>query len=153
MYCTSCGTALAENLKYCKRCGANLVTTKEIEAVNLLEKRIDHGMEVLFWTAMFGLAVILGGMALMKKIQFDRSLIIAYMVLSSSAFIALFGLGVAQVRRLTGSSKEAIGLALLERTDVNEIDPAAVRTVLEAAPSITEHTTRGLERIRNDRLR
>src|SRR5688500_11878851 len=102
MYCTSCGTALAENLKYCKRCGANLVTTKEIEAVNLLEKRIDHGMEVLFWTAMFGLAVILGGMALMKKIQFDRSLIIAYMVLSSSAFIALFGLGVAQVRRLTG---------------------------------------------------
>jgi hypothetical protein len=146
MYCPACGTALDQHLKYCNRCGANLVTTREVEVVSLFEKRIDKGIEGLFWTIVFGLGVILGGMALMKKVQLNESLIIAYMVLSSAAFIALFGVGVWQVRRLARNSKEAIGIAQIEQPDVNEIGPAVARTTLEAAPSVTEHTTRGLVR-------
>ena len=105
MYCQSCGTALAMQMKYCNRCGAHLVTTKEDDTVKLFEKRMDSEMEGLFWITVLGLALILGGMALMKEVQLSESLIVAYMILSSAAFRAYFGLGVWQVRRLNRSSK------------------------------------------------
>jgi hypothetical protein len=152
MYCPSCGTALAQHLKYCNRCGAHLVTTKAVEAVELFEKRIDRGMEGLVFLTVLALALILGGMALMKRIQLGEYLIIAYMVLSSAAFIALFGLGVWQLRRLARSSKEAIGTALLEQPDVSELGPAVAATALEIPASVTEHTTRGLVQVPGDRV-
>jgi hypothetical protein len=151
MYCPSCGTALDQHLKYCNRCGAQ-VTTKEVDVVNLFEKRIDRGMEGLVYLTVLALALILGGMALMKKVQFSESLIVAYMVLSSAAFVALFGVGVWQIRRLARSSKEAIGNAQLEQPDDSEIGPAAARTTLEPPLSVTDHTTRGLVRVPRDRV-
>ena len=152
MYCQSCGTALAMQMKYCNRCGAHLVTTKEDDTVKLFEKRMDSEMEGLFWITVLGLALILGGMALMKEVQLSESLIVAYMILSSAAFIAYFGLGVWQVRRLNRSSKEASGSVQLEEQDTNELNPAKGWPKLEAGSSVTEHTTRGLERVPRDRV-
>ena len=151
MYCPSCGTVLAQHLKYCNRCGA-LVATKEVEAVNSFEKRIDRQMEGLGALTVLALVSILGGMALMKWVQLGESLIIAYLLLSSVSFIALFGLGVWQIRRLARRSKEAVGLAQIEEPQVKEIGPAVTPTALEAAPSVTEHTTRGLVRMPGDRV-
>jgi len=89
-------------MKYCNRCGAHLVTTKGDDTVKLFEKRMDSEMEGLFWITVLGLALILGGMALLKKVQLSESLIIAYMILSSVAFIAYFGF-----RSLASSSAES----------------------------------------------
>jgi len=152
MYCQSCGTPLAMQMKYCNRCGAHLVTTKGDDTVKLFEKRMDSEMEGLFWITVLGLALILGGMALLKKVQLSESLIIAYMILSSVAFIAYFGLGVWQVRRLNRSSKEANGSVQLEEQDTNELGPAKGWPKLEAGSSVTEQTTRGLERVPRDRV-
>ena len=154
MYCQSCGTPLATQMKYCNRCGAHLVTTtKEDETVKLFEKRMDSEMEGLFWITVLGLALILGGMALLKKVQLSESLIIAYMIMSSAAFIAYFGLGVWQVRRLNRSSKEASGSVQLEEQDTNELHPAKAWPTLETGSSVTEQTTRGLERVPRDRVK
>jgi len=71
-------------------------------------------------------------MALMKKVQLSESLIVAYMILSSAAFRAYFGLGVWQVRRLNRSSKEASGSVQLEEQDTNELGPAKGWPKLEA---------------------
>ena len=152
MYCQSCGTALATQMKYCNRCGAHLVTTKEDDTIKLYEKRMDSEMEGLFWSTVLGLALIVGGMALLKKVQLSESLIIAYMILSSVAFIAYFGLGVWQVRRLNRSSKEAKGSVQLEGQDTKELDSATAWPTLEAGSSVTEQTTRGLERVPRDRV-
>ena len=152
MYCPSCGTALDQQLKYCNRCGAHLVTSPEVERLNMVENRIDRGMEGMVYLTILALPLILGGMTLMKWVQLSESLIVAYMALSSAAFIALFGLGVWQIRRIARNSKDAIGIAQLEQPDVNELGPAAARIALEAAPSVTEHTTRGLEPVPRDRV-
>jgi hypothetical protein len=146
MYCQSCGTALATQMKYCNRCGANLVTTKDDDRIKLFEKRMDSEMEGLFWITVMGIPLVLGGMALMKKVQFSESLILAYMILSSVAFIAYFGLGVWQIRRLNRSSKEASGSAQLEERDTNELDPARPWPAIEFGSSVTEQTTRGLRK-------
>ncbi len=89
---------------------------------------------------------------MMKKVQLSKSLIVAYMILSSAAFIAYFGLGVWQVRRLNRSSKEASGSVQLEEQDTNELGPAKGWPKLEAGLSVTEQTTRGLERVPRDRV-
>ncbi|HEX5708831.1 MAG TPA: hypothetical protein VFX96_16145 [Pyrinomonadaceae bacterium] len=137
--------ALAQQLKYCNRCGAQLVATKDADLVELFEKRMDSEMEGLFWITVLGLGLILGGMVLMRKVQLSEWLIIAYMAISSAAFVTYFGIGIWQVRRLARSSKEAKGTAELEQVETNELNPMNARASLEAAPSVTEHTTHRLE--------
>ncbi len=152
MYCQSCGTALATQMKYCNRCGTHLVSTKDDDRIKLFEKRMDSEMEGLFWITVLGLGLILGGIALLKKVQLSDSLIIAYMILSSVAVIAYFGLGVWQVRRLNRSSKEASGSIQLEGQDTNELGPAMTWPTIETGSSVTDQTTRGLDRVRGDRV-
>jgi hypothetical protein len=146
MFCPSCGVALAQQMKYCNRCGTH-ITTQEVDVIQIIEKRMDSEMEGLFWITVFGLGLILGGMVLMKKTHFSEGLIIAYMILSTAAFLTYFGLGVWQVRRLAGSLKQTPDTDVLTQTDTNELGPATARTALDAAPSVTEHTTRTLEPI------
>jgi len=148
MLCPSCGVALEQQLKFCNRCGSQLPSTKEAGAIELFEKRMDSEMEGLFWITVFGIALILGGIVLMKKVGLSEWLIFAYMILSSAAFVTYFGLGVWQVRRLAKISKEAHGVVQPGQLDTNELNPAAARTLLGSpAPSVTEHTTRTLEPI------
>ena len=113
---------------------------------------MDSEMEGLFWSTVLGLALIVGGMALLKKVQLSESLIIAYMILSSLAFIAYFSLGVWQVRRLNRSSKEASGTVALEGQDTTKLRPATAWPTIEAGSSVSEQTTRGLEPVPRDRV-
>lgn len=153
MSCPSCGAALAQQMKFCNRCGSQLgITAKETDAIELFEKHMDSKMEGLFWSTVFGIALILGGMFLMKKFQFTDALIIAYMILSSAAFITYFGLGVWQVRRLARASQEAKGALHPVHTETNELNPAGARAAIEAAPSITEHTTHTLEPVPREKV-
>lgn len=151
MYCPSCGLALAQQLKYCNRCGAQLITTREADLVKLFEKRMDSEMEGLFWITVLGIGLVLGGMVLMQKVHLSEWLIIAYVILSSMAFITYFGLGLWQVRRLARSSKEAKSIEV-EQVQTNELGSAKARVTLEALPSVTENTTHRLEPLPKDRV-
>ncbi|MCM3872013.1 MAG: hypothetical protein ND895_15115 [Pyrinomonadaceae bacterium] len=139
-------------MKYCNRCGTHLVNTNDDDRMKLIEKRMDSEMEGLFWITVFGLGLILGGIALLKKVQLSESLIVAYMVLGSAAFMAYFGLGLWQVRRLNRRSKEATGTVQLEGQDTSELGPSKAWPTIESGSSITEQTTRGLDRIPRDRV-
>ena len=151
MYCQSCGTPMAMQMKYCNRCGAHLVAPKDDDRIKLFEKRMDSEMEGLFWITVLGLGLILGGMALLKKVQLSETLIVAYMILSSLAFMAYFGLGLWQVRRLNRTSKEAIGSVHLAGQDTNELGPTKPWPTIDAGSSVTEQPTRGLDRVPRDR--
>ena len=141
MYCPSCGTALFRKTKYCNRCGAKLSGKKS----DPNEKRLDDYLNGLFWITVFGLALILGGMALMKRVlHLGDGLIIAYLVLSSTAFIINFALSLWQVYRITMNAKELKGSN--QKLDTNDLGPAKEPLTLNAPPSVTEKTTRDLER-------
>jgi hypothetical protein len=146
MYCSACGIALSQPMKYCKRCGTQLITTRDAAEVEASEKRLDEYLDGLFWITVFGLGLILGGLVLMKKaLHLSDGLIIAYLVLSALAFSINFALNLREILRLMRSSKEAKGIGLLERLDTNELNPENDRIALEAVPSVTENTTRNLE--------
>lgn len=152
MFCPSCGVALSQHLKYCNRCGTQLATTTEA-VVKKAEKRLDEYLDGLFWLTVFGLGLILGGIALLQKLQVDSGLMIAYMVLSSAAFLVNFWLNLREALRITRSSQEPKRTALREQLSTSELGPMKAQAVLDAAPSVTEHTTRELESISKENSR
>ena len=152
MFCPTCGVALSQHLKYCNRCGAQLATTTEA-VVKKAEKRLDEYLDGLFWITVFGLGLILGGIALMQKLQVGSGLMITYLVMSSAAFLVNFWLSLREVFRITRSSKEPKGADRLEQLSTSELGPMNAQAVLEPAPSITENTTRELESIPKEKVR
>jgi hypothetical protein len=146
MFCPSCGIALPQQLKYCNRCGAQLTTPKETELVKLFEKRMESEMEGLFWSIVFGLGLLIGGLVVLKKaLDVGEIFLVAYMILCSTALVMYFGLGVWQIRRLARSSKEASGAIQLGQVETNELNPAQTLPTLEPVSSVTDHTTHTLE--------
>jgi hypothetical protein len=145
MFCSSCGAALPRRMKYCKHCGAQLIAKKEANEIELAEKRLyDEGVD-LFWVTVFGLGLILGGMVVMKRVHLSDGLIIAYMILSSTAFTINFALSLWQIRRFAKNVMEAKSAEQIEQFDTNELSPGTERPMLEPVPSVTETTTHKLE--------
>ena len=144
MFCPTCGVALSRHLKYCNRCGAQLAAPEEA-VIKKAEKRLDEYLDGLFWLTVFGLGFILGGIALMQKLQVGSGLMIAYLVLSSGAFLINFWLNLREVFKITGSSKQPARMGLAEPLSTGELRPMNAQAVLDAAPSVTENTTRELE--------
>jgi hypothetical protein len=131
-------------VKYCTRCGAQ-TNRQEIDQV---EKRLDEYLEGLFWITVFGLGIILGGAALLTLVlQFPRWLVIAYLVLSSAAFLINFGLNLRETLRIARGLKQTDGKALESSRDTNKMLQAEGAAPGESAQSVTENTTRSLEPI------
>jgi hypothetical protein len=134
-------------MKYCNRCGAQSIAVSESS-----KKRLDEYLDGLFWITVFGLGLILGGLALMKQVlHLSEGLIIAYLILSSLAFGINFALSLREILRMLRSSKEAKDIDEAGHLDTNELSPRKAGPALGAAPSVTENTTRTFEPIYSKR--
>ena len=142
MYCPSCGSALSRQMKYCTRCGAQ---TNMME-VGQAEKRFDEYLEGLFWTTVFGLGVILGGaIVLTKVLELSLGVVVAYLVLSSIAFLTIFWLSLRETLRMAKNLKKTDIGALGPSRDTNKMLPAEGDAPSVSHQSVTENTTRSLE--------
>ena|SRR5262245_40958690 len=155
MFCSSCGKALSRPMKYCNHCGAQLVLIKDAAEIEKVEKRIDDYLAGLFWVAVIGLGIILGGLFLMKAVlNFGQGLIIAYMILSSTTFVTVFGLCLWQFFRIARQSKkEDDDVAKPKEFDTNKFREIEAGAPLEAVASVTENTTRELEEVSRQDIR
>lgn len=142
MYCQSCGVPSAPGLSYCKQCGASLNLTGE-NAAKSTQSAVSSLMDSTFWVTVFGLAAIVGGVAAMKSLEFRDVFIVAYMILSSAAFLGIYGMHVWQFIRLTREGKRSERIK--EAVDTKELNSAQPRGLGEFTPSVTEHTTKTLE--------
>jgi hypothetical protein len=134
-------------MKYCNRCGA-----QSLAVIESSKKRLDEYLDGLFWITVFGLGLILGGLALMKQVlHLSEGLIIAYLILSSLAFGINFALSLREILRMLRSSQEAKALDEVGHLDTNELSPGKAAPTLGAAPSVTENTTRSFEPIYSKR--
>jgi hypothetical protein len=153
MYCPTCGKALSQKLKYCNHCGALLGTANEKAENEAAEKRLDDYLTDLFWVTVVGLGLILGGMAMIKKaLGLSEAITIGYMILSSTAFLIMFALHLKEILRLITGSKKLRDAFQAEQLDTNELGPAHEQASLQAAPSVTENTTRSLEQVSKEQV-
>ena len=153
MFCPSCGVALAQQMKYCNRCGSQLLTSRDAAEIESSEKRLREEMVDLFWVTVIGLGLVLGGLALIKSVlHLSEWILAAYMIVSSTAFTINFALSLWQIRRLARISAGLKGILQVGQLDTNELNPVKAQAALESVPSVTEHTTRSLETISREKL-
>ncbi|HEX8558827.1 MAG TPA: hypothetical protein VF668_12015 [Pyrinomonadaceae bacterium] len=140
MYCSSCGAATPPNLSYCNRCGAKAVGAGRQS--ELAPGALLNSITAVF---VFGLAAVVGLMALMKEGVGFNPVILAAAVLSFVLLVAveavLVGL-LLSVRRRAGGAEAGV------RPDgraTKGLGEAQARPLPEPAPSAIEHTTRAFD--------
>ena len=146
MYCHACGIALTQPTKYCNRCGVQLLPTEDgLKAQAALEKRLDSYLDGVFWITVFGLAFIVGGSVLLKKVGFSDIVILTYAVLSSTVFLINFVLNLWNSVRLLRVGKERKVSIQQAGPETAELNPARPEMFLTPAGSVTENTTRSFQ--------
>jgi hypothetical protein len=143
MYCQNCGSGLNPQTKYCNRCGTSLVPAGEVRMEKTAaEKRLDEYLDGLFWISVFGLAFVVGGAVLLKKVGFHDGIILAYILLSTTVFLINFGISlwgaVSMMRSKQGK------LTMQPGHDTRELTPPKIEPVMMPAGSVIENTTRSL---------
>lgn len=145
MYCHACGIALAQQTKYCNRCGAELITSSAaLKHQAALEKRLDGYLDGVFWVSVFGLGIIVGGSILLKKVGFSDIVILTYAVLSSIIFLINLGLNLYSSVSLLRRAKDR-NQSIQTAPETAELNPGRPDVFLTPAHSVTENTTRSFE--------
>ena len=143
MYCPSCGSEIAVELKYCNRCGANLALTTNTQVVSVAPVKLGIPSVVLGATIILGLGIIIAGAAQMALVGVP-AVAMVWMVLFAVA--ALFGCVAMMIRfwtnliklqRETITTTQPSRPQFTERPNVQQLPPR-----LDHVPSVTENTTR-----------
>ena len=146
MYCHSCGNQSSQQMKYCNRCGTQLLPIDTPAVKKAADKRLDNYLEGLFWSTVLGLGAIVGGLVILRKTEFPDWVLVVYLVVSSTAFLVNVGINLWASLRQMKSVKE---IAEPTSKDTGRIGPGKPEEFLNSAPitSVTDHTTRSFEPI------
>ena len=142
MYCSSCGSAVPQNLSFCNRCGA------KVDAINKpAELSPNSLLNAIVAVFVLGLGAIVGLMALMK----GDPIILAAAMLSFLLMLVIEGVLIGLLLKGRKGAKEAGGTERLKEQTTRELEGAQARLLPEPVASVTEQTTRTLEPIYRDR--
>ena len=150
MYCSSCGSVVAQNLNYCNRCGAKVSGAK----VDGIDKPVESPSEPLIINAIaavfiVGLGAIIGLMAVMKKVVgFDPGIILAVTVFCFMLMLVVEGVLMRSLLKGKRDAREAGDTGdtgRLNEQTTKELGEAQAQMLSEPVPSVTEHTTRSFE--------
>lgn len=144
MYCPSCGTEIAVELKYCNRCGANLsLPTTNTQMVAISPVKLTIPSIVLGLTIVLGLGITIAGVGQMALVGVP-AVALVWMVLFAVA--TLFGCAALMIRfwtKLITLQRESINvsqparMAVAEKPQFQQLPPR-----MDHFPSVTEGTTR-----------
>jgi hypothetical protein len=125
--------AVSPTLSYCNRCGAELKPKRNSE-MKLSEASTDSLVWAIATVTIVGLGVVIGMMAVMKRVlYFSDALIVGFTLLT---FLSFLGVDIVFIWVLL-RSKMAAGKS--------EIEERNMRALSAPAMGVTEHTTRTLE--------
>jgi uncharacterized membrane protein YvbJ len=152
MYCSSCGSAVPQNLSYCNRCGAKAGGGKADAAGRPTELSPDSLLNVVAAIFVVGIGAIVFLMALIKDGPVNPFILAAAMLIFALVILVegvLLGLLVSRNR---SAKKAAAAAAALSQEQVTkELNAAQARVLPEPAPSVTEHTTRTFDPVYSER--
>jgi hypothetical protein len=134
-------------MKFCNQCGTQL-SLEDDTRLDKQVKRLDDYVDGIFWITIFGLGMILGGMVLIKEaLHLSDGILIAYLILSSTTFLTVFGICLWQIIRISQESKKVNLKVEEEQFDTNKLAGAKSQKSLEEGMSVVEETTRTLEAV------
>jgi hypothetical protein len=138
--------AVTPSLSYCNRCGAEL-KTKVHNPTGLFEAHTESLVWATASVTIVGLGVVIGLMAVMKEVlHFNDGLIIFFTLLSFLTFLGVDIVFIWLLLRPGLGAKETGGITQQKEFSTTELGEANGRVLAEPTLSVTEHTTRTLER-------
>jgi len=141
MYCATCGTLITKNLNYCNRCGARvdkLTTTEKSEAVEYLSMATG-------FVGLGGLGLTVGLIAILLNFGVVPQVI----VMLAIAFLAtVFGISFLMVRQISQMANTSLTSRkdASENSQLNPANTAQLEEPRQPISSVTENTTRTLEK-------
>jgi len=152
MYCASCGSAVAQNLSYCNRCGAKVSGAKGEAVIKSSEVRPESLVASMVALFIFGLGAIAVLIGVMKAVAgFDLPLLLAAAVLSFVLLFVVEGVLIGLLLKGRRGATEAGYTEPLKEQATRELGEAQARVLAEPVPSVTEHTTRSFEPVYSER--
>lgn len=142
MYCSTCGSEIKPELNYCSRCGAR------VDKLATAEKP-SRALGVLSAGTSF---VVLGGLGLtlgLITILLQNHVVIEAVVMLALAFLAtVFGISFMMMRQISQMAGNAPRLKenAPENLKLNSPNTAQLEEPRQPARSVTENTTRTLEK-------
>jgi hypothetical protein len=151
MYCSSCGSSVAQGLSYCNHCGAKLSGEKGDSLIKSSEVKPASLVWGMIAVLVFGFIAITFLMMAMKMVGLNVGQILAFTTLSFLIMVVVEGVFISQLLRRKRGPEETGDTALSKDQATRELDAAQARVLPEAIPSVTEHTTRSFEPIYRER--
>lgn len=149
MLCSNCGIEVRTGVSYCNRCGTEL-NQKAPKAVEVPLKSLIFAMVA---TCVFGLAFLTFLTIAMKIAQLPVDIMAIFM---SFSFLLLTGIEGFFVWLLVGTLKqkrEPQPVSVAKAVTTNELQSVSATPLLPEPPvSVTEHTTRNLDPVRQERF-
>jgi hypothetical protein len=151
MYCSACGSSVAQGLSYCNFCGAKLSGEKGESRIKSSEVRPASLVFGMVAVLVFGFAAIIFLMMAMKVVGFNVGQILAFTILSFLIILLVEGVFIWQFLRRRRGAEETSDPALVKEQVAKELDATQARVLREPAASVTEHTTRAFEPVYDER--
>jgi len=153
MYCSSCGVVVAQGLSYCNYCGAKLSGASADEVSKSPQVRPELLVSAMAGVFILGLVAITMLMGVMKvMLRFEGGLILGVALVCFLTMLSLEGVFLRLLFSSKRSSQESRDTAQLKGGQATrELDAANAGLLREPAPSVTDHTTRTLEPVHQER--
>jgi len=149
MFCSTCGVSVAQGLSYCNYCGAK-VGEKSDRANKSSEVRPEFLVSAMIGLFILGVFVITILMGMMKSVlDLPVKHVLGFALLPFLLMLLIEGVCLRLLLRRKRDS-EASGAQFNEQT-TKELNRAEERLLTEPGPSVTDHTTRTLEPVYNER--
>ena len=148
MFCPNCGKNVNAKLKYCNSCGERLSKAEEIDKDGEPGKMLDNILTTLFLVVMFGLGILVGLVAVLLGNNVEPRFVV---VIAMGYLAAVFGV----CYTLLSQVPKLIDAKLKSRLDPHEfaehrqLEPRTTAQLAEhrEPASVTEHTTRTLDKV------
>lgn len=145
MYCPSCGTALAQELSYCNRCGANLGVLKGGGDVKSSGKSVESMVWAIVINTVSILGIMIAVMALMMSMRMSQGMITIFMSLMFLLLTVIDAMLIRHLFSFTNRAREVADATPPARFDTKELTAQREQTLLESPKSLTDETTRRFE--------
>ncbi len=148
MFCPNCGKTVDTSLKYCNGCGERLSKADEIDKDGEPGKMLDNILTTLGVVVLFGLGILIGLVAVLLGNNVDPKFVV---VISIGYLAAVFGICytlLSQVPKLIDAKLKS-KLELGEYTQPRQLEALTTAQLSEhhEPASVTEHTTRTLDKV------
>jgi ABC-type transport system involved in multi-copper enzyme maturation permease subunit len=142
MYCATCGSLLNQELNYCNRCGARVdklaVSENKSEALQYLSMATG-------FVGLGGLGLTVGLIAILLNFNIQSEVVVMLALAFLAAVFGISFLMIRQISQMTNASQPS-RKNVFENSQLNSPNTAQLEEPRIPAASVTENTTRTLEK-------